>query len=59
MKLSSKILIAGAVILLVGAGLSLADIEPYADYLLLAGAVIILIRGFIRNHERDDKCENE
>jgi len=59
MKLSTILLLIGASIAAVGAALSMANMEPYADYLLLAGAVIILIRGFIRNHERDDKCENE
>ena len=58
MKLSTKILLVGAIIVAVGAGLSLANIQPYADYVLLTGAVLIVIRGFIRNHERDDKSEN-
>ena len=54
MKLSTIVLIIGAVILVVGAGLSVAKLEPYADYVLIAGAVIIIARGFIRNHEKDD-----
>ena len=58
MKLSTIILIIGAVIVAVGAGLSLAKIEPYADYVLLTGAGIIILRGFVRNHEKDDKTEN-
>ena len=53
MKLSKIILIVGLVILAVGAGLSIAKIEPWADYVLITGAVIVIIRGFIRNHERD------
>ena len=56
-KLSTIILIIGAVILAVGAGLSIAKIEPWADYVLIAGAVVVIIRGFIRNHERDDRQE--
>ena len=59
MRKSSIILIIGFIILAVGAGLSVAKIEPWADYVLIAGAVLIIIRGFIRNHEKDDKCENE
>ena len=55
MKLSSIILIIGLVILAVGAGLSVAKIEPYADYVLVAGAVVVFARGFIRNHEKDNK----
>lgn len=54
MKLSSIILIIGLVILAIGAALSVADIEPWGDYVLIAGAVVVIIRGFIRNHEKDD-----
>jgi len=53
MKLSSIILIIGLLILAVGAGLSVAKIEPWADYVLIAGAAVVIIRGFIRNHEKD------
>ena len=53
MRKSSIILIIGLVILAVGAALSLAKIEPYADYVLIAGAVIVVIRGFVRNHEKE------
>lgn len=42
------------IILAVGAGLSVAKIEPWADYVLIAGAAVIVIRGFIRNHEKND-----
>ena len=55
MKLSNIILIIGLVILAVGAALSVANIEPYADYVLIAGAIVVIARGFIRNHERDDR----
>ncbi len=54
MRKSSIILIVGLVILAVGAGLSIAKIEPWADYILIAGAVVVIIRGFVRNHERDE-----
>lgn len=54
MKLSNILLIIGLIILAAGAALSLAKIEPYADYVLIAGAVIVVIRGFIRNHEKND-----
>jgi hypothetical protein len=49
------VLIIGMLVLAVGAGLSIAKIEPWADYVLIVGAVIVVIRGFIRNHERDDR----
>ena len=54
MKLSSIILIIGLVILAIGAPLSVAKIEPWGDYVLIAGAVVVIIRGFIRNHEKDE-----
>lgn len=53
MRKSSILLIIGLIIVAVGAALSVAKIEPWADYVLIAGAVVIIIRGFIRNHERD------
>lgn len=53
-KLSTIILVVGLVILAVGAGLSIAKIEPWADYVLIAGAVVVIARGFIRNHEKND-----
>ena len=55
MRKSSIILIIGLVVVAVGAALSVAKIEPYADYVLIAGAVVIIIRGFVRNHEKDDR----
>ena len=59
MKKSTIILIIGLIILAVGAGLSVAKIEPWADYVLIAGAVVVIIRGFVRNHERDDRPSAE
>ena len=59
MKLSTIILIIGLIVLAVGAGLSIAKIEPWADYVLITGAAVVIIRGFIRNHERDDEKEND
>ena len=53
MRKSSIILIIGLVILAIGAGLSMAKIEPWADYVLITGAVVGIIRGFVRNHEKD------
>ena len=55
MKKSTIIVIIGLIILAVGAGLSVAKIEPWADYVLIAGAIVVIIRGFVRNHERDDR----
>ena len=53
MRKSSIILIIGMVILGVGAALSVAKIEPWGDYVLIAGAIVVIIRGFVRNRERD------
>lgn len=53
MRKSSILLIIGLIIVAVGAALSVAKIEPWADYVLIAGAVVIIIRGFIRNHEKE------
>ena len=53
MKLSNILLIIGLVILAAGAALSVATIEPWGDYVLIAGAVVVIVRGFIRNHEKD------
>lgn len=55
MRLSSIILIIGLVILGIGAAMSVKNIEPWADYVLIAGAVVVIIRGFIRDHEKDDR----
>ena len=52
-------MIIGLVILAVGAGLSIAKIEPWADYVLIAGAVVVIIRGFVRNHEKDGGASAE
>ena len=47
-------MIIGLVILAIGAALSVAKIEPWADYVLIAGAIVVIIRGFVRNHEKDE-----
>ena len=52
---STIILIIGLVILAIGAVLSVMKIEPYADYVLIGGAVVVVARGFVRTHERDEE----
>ena len=54
MRKSTIILFVGLGILAIGAGLSIAQIEPWGDYVLMVGAAVVIIRGFIRNHEKDD-----
>ena len=61
MKKSTIVLIIGLVILFAGAVMSKCP-EPYcnySDYVLIAGAVVVIARGFVRTHEKDNKCENE
>ena len=54
MKKSNIILIVGFVILLIGAGMSIAKIEPYADIVLIVGALLVIARGFVRTHEKEE-----
>lgn len=39
-------------VLIVGAVLSVMGIRPYSDYVLVAGAVLIVFRGAIRHREK-------
>ena len=59
MKKSNLFLIAGMALLLIGAILSVCDVQPYANYVLIAGAAIIIIRGGVRVREKDDKEKYE
>lgn len=59
MKTSNILLIIGMVVLLTGAVLSICKIEPYADYVLVGGAVIILFRGAVRSRERSDESSSD
>lgn len=54
MKWSNILLIVGMVILIIGAVLSLMKVQPYSDYVLIAGAVVIIFRGAVRARERDE-----
>jgi membrane protein implicated in regulation of membrane protease activity len=53
MKTSNILLIVGLAILLAGAIMSYLKIEPWADYVLLSGALVILIRGAFRSREKE------
>lgn len=50
MKWSSVLLIAGMAVLLAGAVLSVLKWQ-YSDYVLVAGAVLVVFRGAVRNRE--------
>lgn len=48
MKTGKILLIVGLIVVAVGAILSTQEIEPYADYTLVAGAVLVVISGSFR-----------
>lgn len=52
MKLSQIFLIVGLVVLLAGCVLSYCKVEPYADYVLVAGALLVILRGALRSREK-------
>ena len=54
MKWSNILLIIGLVILMAGAVMSIMKLQPYSDYVLVAGAVLIILRGAIRQREKDE-----
>lgn len=51
-KWSNLLLIVGLVMLIVGAVLSVMKMQPYADYVLVAGAILVIFRGAVRSRER-------
>ena len=53
MKWSNILLIVGMLVLVVGAVLSIMDIRPYSDYVLVAGAIVIIFRGAVKSREND------
>ena len=53
MKWSNVLLIAGMAVLVVGAVLSVMDIRPYSDYVLVAGAVLVIFRGAVKSRENE------
>lgn len=53
MKWSNILLIAGMLVLMTGAVLSIMDIRPYSDYVLVAGAIVIIFRGAVKSREND------
>lgn len=49
MKWSTIILIVGMLVLIAGAVMSIMKLQPYSDYVLVAGAVLIIFRGALSN----------
>ena len=54
-KWSNILLIIGMVVLIAGAVMSIMKLQPYSDYVLVAGAVIIIFRGALRNREKENE----
>ena len=48
MKAGKILMIIGLVVVAAGAILSTQDIEPYADYTLVVGAVLVVLSGSLR-----------
>lgn len=51
MKWSSILLIAGMIVLIAGAIMSIMKMQPYSDYMLVSGAILIIFRGAIKSRE--------
>lgn len=54
MKWSNVLLTVGLVVLLAGCVMSYMKMQPYSDYVLVAGAVIVIFRGALRSREKAD-----
>lgn len=46
-------LVIGLVVLLAGCVMSYMKLQPYSDYVLVAGAVIVIFRGALRSREKE------
>ena len=51
MKWSSILLIAGLVVLIAGAIMSIMKLQPDSDYVLVTGAVLVIFRGAVKSRE--------
>ena len=58
MKPSKLLLIIGMLTLLAGAIMAILEIDPAADYVLVAGAVLIIFRGAFRARERNEQSDD-
>mgnify|MGYP003299540997 FL=1 len=52
MKWSNILLYSGLSILLAGAIMSVLKLQPYSDYVLITGAVLIIFRGAVKSREQ-------
>lgn len=51
-KISNTLLVIGLIVLLAGAILTFTAWHEYANYVLIAGAVLVILRGFFRHHDK-------
>ena len=51
MKWSNIMLIVGMVVLVAGAVMSIMKLQPYSDYVLVTGAVLVIFRGAVKSRE--------
>ncbi|MBR0296215.1 MAG: hypothetical protein IJQ95_02330 [Paludibacteraceae bacterium] len=58
-KKSQILLIIGLIVLLAGAVLTFTPWKEYANYVLVAGLLIIVIRGSFRIREKEDEQKNQ
>ena len=58
MKWSNILLIIGMVVLIAGAIMSIMKLQPYSDYVLVAGAIIVIFRGAVKHREKDQNKRN-
>ncbi len=56
MKKSTIFLILGMLVLICGAVMSILELRPYSDYVLVVGALLIILRGALHSRE---KFEND
>ena len=59
MKKSKIVLIIALVVLLVGAIMTFTPLQEYANYVLVAGLLLVVIRGSMRIREKDDNTDNQ
>ena len=52
MKWSNILLYIGLIVLLVGAIMSILELQPYSDYVLVAGAILVIFRGAFKSPEQ-------
>jgi cytochrome c biogenesis protein ResB len=52
MKWSNILLHSGLAILLAGAIMSILKLQPYSDYVLVAGAIVVIFRGAVKSRNQ-------